>query len=835
MQSPTRSLRIALGIGVLTSGALFGRSGQSNWQAAEEDLQLGYTAIDSCSLVRTVASTAGELVAGEARTFAARGDLGSQGGAFIGCGIPEDAHALAVVVRVAAPRGKGSLRVWPAGAPEPASSLLEFAPAGSAVVPAIIELCNVAAGCAADFQARAIGANTQLRIDVVGFFATLRLIEGPQGEPGPIGPEGPVGPRGIQGDQGIQGERGLKGDIGPIGPPGGQDVIHNATLTGNGSTGTPLTVALPLIMTGPVSNGNGVLTVTNTAAGKPGSILVGGNASNQLGGGAGMEAHGGVGANTSPGGVGLVGFGGGASNADGGAGGTLIGGGSSANGGGDGAFAVGGLGTGPGNRGGRGIVAIPGSGTGGATVGLAGDFFGDVRISGTLSKGGGSFKIDHPLDPENKYLYHSFVESPDMMNVYNGNVTTDGDGRAVVTLPDWFEALNRDFRYQLTAIGTFAQVIVGEKIRGNRFVVRTNKPNVEVSWQVTGIRHDAFANAHRIPVEEDKPESERGRYLHPEAFDLPAELRSARRTADARLQPAAVAGDARGLDAIGRAELADRFRQVVAHGAFGEVEGGGDFAARLALAGQAQDLPFPVGERVGVVPRRDGELRVDDPHAGGDSAHRVGEVRRRRGLENVAGDTRVERAAEVTGAGEGGEDQDASPGSALLQFLSQLETGHARHLDVGQDDVGIQTFDLGERRDAVGRQPDDVQALVQFEKSRERAQDHPLVFDEEDADRAQALPRSAPPAAAGTSGTSGARGRKRARRVPRSESPTWRSTVPPRLATRSRMPRNPAPSPPFPALLQRRRRRPRRPSAPNRRPCATPLGSAPPARDAARW
>ena len=50
---------------------------------------------------------------------------------------------------------------------------------------------------------------------------------------------------------------------------------------------------------------------------------------------------------------------------------------------------------------------------------------GNVDVIGTLSKGGGSFKIDHPLDPANKYLYHSFVESPDMKNMYDGNVTTD--------------------------------------------------------------------------------------------------------------------------------------------------------------------------------------------------------------------------------------------------------------------------------------------------------------------------------------------------------------------------------------------------------------------------
>jgi hypothetical protein len=149
---------------------------------------------------------------------------------------------------------------------------------------------------------------------------------------------------------------------------------------------------------------------------------------------------------------------------------------------------------------------------------------GDVNVSGNLSKGGGSFKIDHPLDPENKYLYHSFVESPDMMDVYNGNVTTDRQGRATVVLPEYFDALNRDFRYQLTVIGKFAQAMVASEIRDNRFTIKTNKPGVKVSWQVTGIRQDAFANAHRIQVEVQKPAGEQGHYLYPELFHAGREL-----------------------------------------------------------------------------------------------------------------------------------------------------------------------------------------------------------------------------------------------------------------------------------------------------------------------
>jgi hypothetical protein len=159
----------------------------------------------------------------------------------------------------------------------------------------------------------------------------------------------------------------------------------------------------------------------------------------------------------------------------------------------------------------------------GSASGWAAWFNGDVEVDGNLSKSGGSFKIDHPLDPSNKYLYHSFVESPDMKNIYDGNVTTNVNGDAVVTLPKWFEALNRDFRYQLTVIGQFAQAMVASEISHHQFSIKTDKPNVKVSWQVTGIRQDAWANAHRIPVEELKSGKERGSYLHPELYGAPQE------------------------------------------------------------------------------------------------------------------------------------------------------------------------------------------------------------------------------------------------------------------------------------------------------------------------
>ena len=161
---------------------------------------------------------------------------------------------------------------------------------------------------------------------------------------------------------------------------------------------------------------------------------------------------------------------------------------------------------------------------GNSSSGYAGYFAGDVYVSGSVSKAGGNFKIDHPLDPENKYLNHSFVESPDMKNIYDGVAVLDANGERWVELPEWFEALNKDFRYQLTPIGAPGpNLYIAQRITDNRFKIAGGSAGMEVSWQVTGIRQDPWAEANRIPVEEDKAAEEVGFYLSPEAYGQPEE------------------------------------------------------------------------------------------------------------------------------------------------------------------------------------------------------------------------------------------------------------------------------------------------------------------------
>ncbi|MEW6337440.1 MAG: hypothetical protein AB1625_08555, partial [Acidobacteriota bacterium] len=156
--------------------------------------------------------------------------------------------------------------------------------------------------------------------------------------------------------------------------------------------------------------------------------------------------------------------------------------------------------------------------------GYAAYLSGNVQVNGDLNvTGTKNFLVDHPLDPENRALVHAAVESSEVLNVYSGNVVTDEDGRAVVELPEWFEAVNTDFRYQLTVIGRFAQAIVEEEIAGNRFAIRTNLASVKVSWQVTARRNDSWMRAHPFEAERAKPEAERGLFLAPAEHGQPEE------------------------------------------------------------------------------------------------------------------------------------------------------------------------------------------------------------------------------------------------------------------------------------------------------------------------
>jgi hypothetical protein len=154
----------------------------------------------------------------------------------------------------------------------------------------------------------------------------------------------------------------------------------------------------------------------------------------------------------------------------------------------------------------------------------AGAFYGDTTVSGTFSATTKFFRIDHPTDPANKFLNHASVESSEMKNMYDGVVALDANGAATVQLPSWFGIINHNFRYQLTPIGaSMPSLYVSGEVSGNQFNISGGAPNGKVSWQVTGIRQDPYANANPMQVEQDKPADQKGFYLHPELYGQPKE------------------------------------------------------------------------------------------------------------------------------------------------------------------------------------------------------------------------------------------------------------------------------------------------------------------------
>ncbi|NNF06570.1 MAG: hypothetical protein HKN21_07400, partial [Candidatus Eisenbacteria bacterium] len=147
---------------------------------------------------------------------------------------------------------------------------------------------------------------------------------------------------------------------------------------------------------------------------------------------------------------------------------------------------------------------------------------GDIIADGTITKPSGVTLADHPLNPETQFLVHQEVSSSQMLNVYNGNAVLDGSGRAWVELPEWFEAYNKDFRYQLTCIGGHAPVFVASEVSGNRFQIAGGKSGMKVSWEITGVRNDAYAKTSTREVTPYKTPEQVGRYVTPEAFGAPA-------------------------------------------------------------------------------------------------------------------------------------------------------------------------------------------------------------------------------------------------------------------------------------------------------------------------
>ena len=162
------------------------------------------------------------------------------------------------------------------------------------------------------------------------------------------------------------------------------------------------------------------------------------------------------------------------------------------------------LGANAANNGFIGMMRLAGDNTlrigGNYTVGgwLTFDTSGNATFSGSLSKGSGSFKIDHPLESkrDTHHLVHSFVEAPQADNIYRGKVDLV-DGSATVNIDTvagmtegTFAALNREVQC-FTSNESDWDAVKGS-VSGNILTIlsQNTSSTATISWLVVGERKD---------------------------------------------------------------------------------------------------------------------------------------------------------------------------------------------------------------------------------------------------------------------------------------------------------------------------------------------------------
>lgn len=140
-----------------------------------------------------------------------------------------------------------------------------------------------------------------------------------------------------------------------------------------------------------------------------------------------------------------------------------------------------------------------------STDGYAGYFEGDVKVTGVLTEPAVTVRINHPLEPQSKTLDLAGVIADEPVITLSGNVLLGADGRAEITVPPWFSAVAGGFRYQVTPLGNPAPgLFVAAEIQNGRFTVAGGCAGLKVSWQVTGARMDAYAQAYPFQAEQQK-------------------------------------------------------------------------------------------------------------------------------------------------------------------------------------------------------------------------------------------------------------------------------------------------------------------------------------------
>ncbi len=123
-----------------------------------------------------------------------------------------------------------------------------------------------------------------------------------------------------------------------------------------------------------------------------------------------------------------------------------------------------------------------------------GYFTGTVTAQKFTDEGGGyDFFMPNPANPKKEMLRHWAIETDGLRTLYVGRGKTNGKGKTIIEMPEWFEALNdiNTCEYYLTSLNGLCGLAVNKKMdRKGMFEVVSNIPNQEFSWQVIVVRGD---------------------------------------------------------------------------------------------------------------------------------------------------------------------------------------------------------------------------------------------------------------------------------------------------------------------------------------------------------
>lgn len=175
---------------------------------------------------------------------------------------------------------------------------------------------------------------------------------------------------------------------------------------------------------------------------------------------------------------------------------------------------------------GSGVYGLTATASGYGVVGHNSTNNNAVHANGNLTASGTKpFMIDHPEDPANKYLKHFSIESDEVLNIYRGVEQFNGNGKATVSLPSYYNSINKNASYQLTPVGaSMPNLYIESEVSEGVFVIAGGIPGKKVSWQLTAERNDPFLkqNPTERNVELDKGLN-RGKYFMPELYNQPKE------------------------------------------------------------------------------------------------------------------------------------------------------------------------------------------------------------------------------------------------------------------------------------------------------------------------